>query len=101
MAVNKPSTGRTTEPSIQTVLLKLAEVVALSEHYKAENQQLQKVNQYLKTEWEQAFLRLEQNNTTIKMLSDQKDTLKTKNDKLIEEAITLYARERRCPHKHQ
>lgn len=93
MAAIKPSTGRT-EPSKEELLLMLAKVVKLSEQYKAENQQLQ-------TEWGQAFLRLEQNNTTIRMLSDQKDTLETKNVKLIEEAITLRAREQRCPHKHQ
>jgi predicted nuclease with TOPRIM domain len=93
MAVNKPSTGRTTEPSIQTVLLKLAEVVALSE-------KLQDENNHLKIEWGQAFLRLKQNNTTIRMLSEQKDRLENENDKLITKNNTLEAQQRSCPHKH-
>ena len=53
MATNNHSTGRN-EPSKADLLLMLSEVVALLEQYKAENQQL-------KTDWEHAFLRLEQN----------------------------------------
>ena len=72
----------------------LSEVVALLEQYKAENQQL-------KTEWEQAFLRLEQNVYTIRTLSEQKERRENENDKLITKNNTLEAQKRRCPHKHQ
>ena len=72
----------------------LSEVVALLEQYKAENQQL-------KTEWENAFLRLEQNNDTIRKLSEQKDRLENENAKVITKNNTLEAQQRRCPHKHQ
>jgi hypothetical protein len=92
MATNNASPGQTV-PSKDKILSVLAEVVALSEQLKVENQQL-------KTEWEQAFLRLEQNNTTIRILSEQKDRLENENDKLIVELNKLNARERRCPHKH-
>jgi len=101
MATNNASTERP-EPSKELQLRSMIdEIIKYLAQCKAENQQLQEENQYLKKEWEQAFLRLEQNNTTIRMLSDQKNTLETKNGKLIEEAIKLRAREQRCPHKHQ
>jgi len=100
MATNNVSTERT-EPSKAELLLMLAEVVKFSEQYKVKNQQLQEENQYFKTEWEQAFLRLEQNNNTIRKLSEQKDRLENENDKLITKNNTLEAQKRRCPHKHQ
>ena len=93
MNTYNPSTGRT-EPSKAELLLMLSEVVALLEQYKAENQQL-------KTEWENAFLRLEQNNDTIRKLSEQKDRLENENAKVITKNNTLEAQQRRCPHKHQ
>jgi len=100
MATNNVSTERN-EPSKAELLLMLAEVVKFSEQYKVKNQQLQEENQYFKTEWEQAFLRLEQNNNTIRKLSEQKDRLENENDKLITKNNTLEAQKRRCPHKHQ
>ena len=93
MATNNHSTGRN-EPSKADLLLMLSEVVALLEQYKAENQQL-------KTDWEHAFLRLEQNDYTIRKLSEQKDRLENENVKLIAKNNTLEAQQRRCPHKHQ
>ena len=92
MATNNASPGQTV-PSKDKILSVLAEVVALSEQLKVENQQL-------KTEWEQAFLRLEQNNTTIRILSEQNERLETEIDKLIDKIITLEAGQRSCPHKH-
>ena len=92
MATNNASPGQTV-PSKDKILSVLAEVVALSEKLQAENN-------HLKIEWEQAFLRLEQNNTTIRILSEQKDRLENENDKLITKNNTLEAQQRSCPHKH-
>jgi hypothetical protein len=95
MATNNGLTEPPTrsKPSNAQLLSMLAEVVALSE-------QLQAENNHLKIEWEQAFLRLEQNNTTIRILSEQKDRLENENDKLITKNNTLEAGQRSCPHKH-
>jgi len=96
MATNNGLTEPPTrsKPSNAQLLSMLAEVVALSE-------QLQSENNHLKTEWEQAFLRLEQNTITIRMLSEQNEMLENKNNSLITKIITLEAQQRRCPHKHQ
>jgi len=96
MATNNGLTETPTrsKPSNAQLLSMLAEVVALSE-------QLQSENNHLKTEWEQAFLRLEQNTITIRMLSEQNEMLENKNNSLITKIITLEAQQRRCPHKHQ
>ena len=95
MATNNGLTEPPTrsKPSNAQLLSMLAEVVALSE-------QLQAENNHLKIEWEQAFLRLEQNNTTIRILSEQKDRLENENDKLITKNNTLEAGQRSCTHKH-
>ena len=100
MAAIKPSTGRN-EPNKDKLLLMLSEVINLLEEKIEQIQQLQSENNHLKTEWEQAFLRLEQNTITIRMLSDQNEMLENKNNSLITKIITLEAQQRRCPHKHQ
>lgn len=96
MATNNclPEPTTHTEPSKKQLLLMLDEVITLSEQLKLENQQL-------KTEWEQAFLRLEKNDYTIRTLSEQKERLENDNTKLIRKNNTFEAEKRNCPHNHQ
>ena len=88
MAENNPSTGRS-DPSKEQLLLMLSEVIGLLERKTKQNQQLQKEKNHLQAEWEQAFLRLEQNDITIRMLSSKIEKLQKDNDNLIERNISL------------